>query len=125
MWEPGQLWTFLPLGYALTIAIEIPVLLIGLSPSHTWRQRILAGFALTAFTYPIVILVLPLLLGNYDEWVYVTVAEIFAPLAECLLFWLAVGGDLRSRSTWRDFAAIVVANVASFLCGEFIFSVLF
>jgi len=33
------------------------------------------------------------------------------------LFWLAFGKEAR----WRDFAVIVVANVASFLIGEVVF----
>jgi hypothetical protein len=45
---------------------------------------------------------------------------VFAPAAECALFWLAFGerGGLARRSTWRDFAAITLANVLSFLAGE-------
>ena len=39
-------------------------------------------------------------------------------MAECLLFWLAFGKEV----TWRDFAVIVVANLASFLAGEFVYS---
>jgi hypothetical protein len=42
---------------------------------------------------------------------------VFAPVAECALFWLAFGKEAR----WRDFVAIVVANLASFLLGEVIF----
>ena len=55
-----ELWAFLPLGYLLTIAIEIPILLFSLSPSHPPGRRLLAGCWLTACTYPVVILVLPL-----------------------------------------------------------------
>jgi len=48
------------------------------------------------------------------------VAETFAPLAECALFWLAYGKaeELGKRSMWQDMATIVVANLASFLGGE-------
>jgi len=118
--SPYELWRFLPIGYLFTIAIETPILFIGLSAQHSKRRRILAGIWLTASTYPIVILVLPLLLMERSPTLYAVVAEIFAPVAECLLFWLAFGvrSELGSRAMWRDFATIVIANLASFLVGE-------
>ena len=80
----------------------------------------LAGVWLTACTYPIVTLVLPLLLVNSTRTIYLLVAETFAPVAECILFWLAFGNpsEVGKASMWRDFIAIVVANLASFLLGE-------
>ena len=116
--SPWELWHFLPIGYLFTIAIETPILFLGLSPLHSKRRRILAGLWLTACTYPIVVLVLPLLFVNNSRAVYLVFAEIFAPVAECVLFWLAFGKEAR----WRDFGMIVIANVASFLAGEVIFS---
>ena len=115
--SPFELWRFLPLGYLLTILIETPILFVGLSPHHSKRRRIVAGLWLTACTYPIVTLVLPLLLIDHSRGFYLLIAETFAPVAECLLFWLAFGTQAR----WRDFAVIVVANLASFLVGEAIF----
>lgn len=124
--SPLELWRFLPLGYLLTIAIETPILFFGLAPRHPKRHRLLAGLWLTAATYPIVTLVLPLLLENYSRVVYLVVAETFAPVAECILFWLAFGSaaELGKRSMWRDFAAIVLANLASFTAGEIMYRVL-
>jgi len=112
-----ELWRFFPIGYLVTIAIETPILLLGLSSRHTFRRRLLAGIWLTACTYPIVTLVLPIVFVNHSRALFLLVAEIFAPVAECLLFWMAFGqkGD---RSIWRDFAVIVVANLASFGVGE-------
>ena len=51
---------------------------------------------------------------------YLVVAETFAPVAECVLFWLAFGKETEvgTRSMWRDFTAIIVANLASFAAGE-------
>jgi hypothetical protein len=112
--SPSELWRFLPIGYVLTIAIETPILFFGLSPHHFKRRRIAAGIWLTACTYPIVVLVLPLLMVNQSRAVFLLVAEVFAPVAECLLFRLAFGKEARRR----DFAIIVIANVASFLVGE-------
>jgi hypothetical protein len=117
---PSELWRFLPFGYLLTILIETPILLVGLSARHSIKRRVLAGVWLTACTYPIVTLVLPLLFTNSSRTVYLLVAETFAPVAECILFWLAFGNEneVGTRSLWRDFATIVLANLASFLLGE-------
>jgi hypothetical protein len=115
--SPFELWQFFPIGYLLTIAIETPILFFGLSPHHSKRRRILAGLWLTACTYPIVTLMLPLLLVDHSRAFYLLIAEVFAPVAECGLFWLAVGKEV----TWRDFAVIVIANLASFLLGEVVF----
>jgi hypothetical protein len=118
--SPFELWRFLPLGYLFSILIETPVLLIGLSQRHPIKRRLFAGIWLTACTYPIVVLVLPLALAQVSRAKYLVVAEIFAPVAECVLFWLAYGESeqLGKASMWRDFAAIVIANLASFLGGE-------
>lgn len=118
--SPTELWRFFPFGYLLSILIETPVLLIGLSKRHPIRRRLLAGVWLTACTYPIVVLVLPLLFVNTSRMSYLVVAETFAPVAECVLFWLAYGelAEVGKRSMWQDFATIIVANLASFLGGE-------
>jgi hypothetical protein len=116
--SPHDLWRFLPIGYLFTIAIETPILLLGLSRHHSIKRRLLSGTWLTACTYPIVVLVLPLLLVNQSRTVYLVVAETFAPVAECLLFWAAFGKETR----WRDFGVIVLANLASFLIGALIFT---
>jgi hypothetical protein len=124
--SPLQLWRFLPLGYLLTIAIETPILFVALSRRHSNRHRLMAGLWLTACTYPIVTLVLPLLLENYSRAVFLLVAETFAPVAECILFWLAFGNatEFGKGSMWRDFGAIILANLASFLAGEIIYRLL-
>jgi hypothetical protein len=118
--SPSELWRFLPFGYLFTILIETPVLLVGLAKRHSVRRRLIAGVWLTACTYPIVVLVMPLLFTNSSRLVYLSVAETFAPVAECALFWLAYGesAQVGKASMWRDFAAIVIANLASFLGGE-------
>ena len=118
--SPSELWRFFPIGYLLTIAIETPVLVFGLSPQHKLKRRLLAGVWLTGCTYPIVTLVLPLLLINQARVFFLLVAEVFAPVAECLLFWLAFDSiaGLKTRQTWRDFLVIVIANLASFGIGE-------
>lgn len=118
--SPNELWRFLPIGYLLTILIETPILVVGLSARHRLRRRLIAGVWLTACTYPIVTLVLPLLLVHSSRATFLVVAETFAPVAECILFWLAFGQDTEvgTPSMWRDFSAIVVANLASFTAGE-------
>lgn len=112
----GDLWYFLPFGYLLTILIETPILLIGLSSKLSLKQRLLCGVWLTACTYPIVVLVLPTLFYGEARWLYLLVAEMFAPVAECLLFWMAFR---HCDVGWaRSFVAIVIANLASFGVGE-------
>lgn len=116
----NELWRFLPLGYLLTILIETPILLVVLSQRHPFSRKLFAGVWLTACTYPIVVLVLPLLFAPDQRILYLVVAETFAPVAECVLFWLAFGNreSVGTRSMWRDFMAIVIANLASFSIGE-------
>jgi len=118
--SPNELWHFLPLGYLLTILIETPILIVGLSRRHALKRKVLAGVWLTACTYPIVVLVLPVLFAQQSRTVYLLVAETFAPLAECILFWLAFGSpeEAGKPSMWRDFIAIILANLASFGVGE-------
>ena len=118
--SPSDLWRFLLIGYPFTILIETPVLLLGLSQRHSIKRRLFAGVWLTACTYPIVVLVMPLMFANVSRTIYLAVAETFAPVAECILFWLAYGKaeELGKRSMWQDFATIVIANLASFLGGE-------
>ncbi len=118
--SPSELWHFLLPGYLLTILIETPILCVGLSCRHPLRRKLLAGIWLTACTYPIVTLVLPLLLNSSSRKVYLVIAETFAPVGECLLFWLAFGtrAELGKPSMWRDFITIILANLASFGLGE-------
>jgi hypothetical protein len=118
--SPSELWRFLPLGYLLTILIETPILCLGLSQRHPLRRKLLAGVWLTACTYPIVALVLPLLFSPDSRALYLVVAETFAPVAECVLFWLAFGKteEVGEPAMRRDFLAIIAANLASFGFGE-------
>lgn len=119
---PEELLRFLPVGYLVTVLVETPVLLLGLSPRLTTRrQRLFAGLWLTACTYPIVVLVLPILFASSSRAAYLAVAETFAPLAECVLFWLVFAKGREAADTGalvRSFAAIVIANVLSFIAGE-------
>ena len=106
--------------YLLTIAIETAVLIVGLSKRHSIRVKLFAGVWLTACTYPVVWLVLPPLLPDRTE--YLLVAETFAPLAECILFWLAfLRGSPRDGAFTRDMLAIIAANLASFGFGELLY----
>jgi hypothetical protein len=115
------LWQFLLFGYGFSVLIEAPILFAGLSPRHSYSRRLFAGFWLTACTYPIVVLVLPLCIDTQEHRaLYLVVAETFAPAAECVLFWAAFG----TREEWgrwsmgRDFLVITLANLASFGGGE-------
>ncbi len=115
-----HLWYFLPIGYLTTILIETPVLIMGLSPKLTFRQKVMCGVWLTACTYPIVVLVLPALMDDFSRNVYITVAELFAHFGECVIFWAAFRGRVAFETPdWiRCFLAILAANFASFTLGE-------
>ncbi|MEO8649478.1 MAG: hypothetical protein ABI539_09960 [Acidobacteriota bacterium] len=117
---PAELWYFFPFGYLLTILIETPILLIGLSTRISVAQKFFFGVWLTACTYPVVVLILPNLFFGMPRWQYLFVAETFAPLAECALFWAAFarGRELPTTDLLRSLAAIVAANLASFGIGE-------
>ncbi len=111
---------FLLRGYLISIAIETPVLLVGLSRPHSLRRRLFAGVWLTACTYPMVVLVLPVLMEELPRWQYLLVAETFAPVAECTLFALAfhARSTLSRRAKIQDLFVIVLANLCSFGFGE-------
>jgi hypothetical protein len=107
--------------YLLTVAVETAVLLLALSRRHSILRRLVAGVWLTACTYPVVWYVIPFAFDPYSERLgYLLVAETFAPLAECLIFWAAFvwGRSTDRRATLRDLTAIVLANLASFGVGE-------
>jgi hypothetical protein len=118
--NPDNVWSFLPVGYLLSILVETPVLLLGLSRRHPLGRRLFAGVWLTMCTYPVVVLVLPPLFDRTQQAAYLVVAETFAPVAECALFWLAFGKreEWGRWSMWQDFAVITLANLASFGVGE-------
>ena len=119
----GRYLVLMCIFYLFPIAVETPVLVLGLSRRHPLRHRLFAGVWLTACTYPIVWLVLPAIFNPLEkEALYLTVAETFAPLAECLLFWLMFGkAEPRTKAFfWQDMIAITVANLASFGVGKLI-----
>jgi hypothetical protein len=106
--------------YVVTIAIETPILMAGLSRRHPMMNRVFAGVWLSACTYPFVWIVFPLLIDTQNQKaLYLAVAETFAPVAECLLFWVAFGNaQPRTRANFRrDMAVIILANLASFGVG--------
>ena len=126
-----ELWQAMPWNYLLTIALETPILLFLLANRHPWPRRLFAGIWLTACTYPVVWIVLPLTVWQWWGYaVYLVVAETFAPLAECGLFWMAFPAatptDSRDpqaasgKSIGLDCSAIVIANLVSFLLGGLI-----
>lgn len=135
--DPLELWRFLPRGYAWTVAFEAPILWFGLSPGHSAARKLLAALWLTACTYPIVVLVLPIVVEeHWGRIAYLAIAETFAPLAEVVLFLTlvrplplpplgspaAVTPTMESlKIDWRrDAAAIVVANLTSFIVGGWV-----
>lgn len=116
----SQLWLFFPIGYLTTILIETPILLVGLSPKLSFKQKLMCGIWLTACTYPIVVLVLPALMQDFSRDLYILVAESYAHFGECVIFWLAFRDklELGTKDWIRCFIAILGANFASYSIGE-------
>ena len=124
-----EIWGFIGWGYLLTIALETPVLMLALARRHPLSRRFIAGLWLTACSYPIVVIVLPIVMEGMSRGAYLAVAETFAPLSECLIFFYAFPPDPRRDrlqenrppppTYWQDGIAIVAANLLSFLYGEF------
>lgn len=115
-----DLLLLLVVGYILTVLIEVPILCVGMSSKHRMKDKVISGLLLTAFTYPIVIMVIPAGLYSADitsRWACLGVSETFAPLAEILFFRYLVHQRFMSTLD-RDAVAIVVANLASFVAGE-------
>ncbi len=104
---------FLMVGYLFTVLIEAPILYFGLSSRYTRVQRAFSACWLTACTYPIVILVLPGLFRPDQRASFLLVAETFAAVGECGLFWAIFRPINR-----RDVTVVALANVLSFLVGE-------
>ena len=96
---PEDLWAWMPKGYLFTISIETTILLIGLSARHSWKVRLFCGVWLTACTYPIVVLVLPLLLpqGHLAAMAMVTV----------LIFSERLEQPMPLRWRWRGFGKLI------------------
>lgn len=124
----AYLWRFLVVGYLLGVVLETPILLLLLSRSHSFRRRVAAGFWLTACSYPIIVLVLPVLFNPATNGLlYTIVAETVAPVMEAILFHLAFrttqgeSSVKRRQQIIQDSGAILVANLFSFGVGLLIF----
>lgn len=116
--------SWMPVYYLITVAVELSVLWFALSRRYSSRSKWVAGFWLTACTYPILWLVLPPFFDDY--WTYMAVGETLVPLIECGLFWAVFIRPLPPNrlATRRDMAAVVAANVSSFLFGLLVNAVL-
>ncbi len=110
-------------SYVFTILLETAVLLLTLSAVHGIGRRLFAGVWLTACTYPLLWLVLPKFIDpDTQRALYLTVGESLVPVAECALFWLAFQRRRAYSSAilWRDWTAIILANLVSFGVGELV-----
>lgn len=109
---------FLILGYLATISIEAPVLCVGMDRQTPVRLRLQAGLLLTAFTYPVVAILLPLVMsGVFSRPVYLLAAEVFAPAAEILFFRFMTARKVTAPLDRND-VVIIVANLLSFSIGH-------
>lgn len=103
-------------GYILSLVVELPVLVLGLSPSHKLNEKVLAGLWLTACTYPAFSWVFPSFI--HEPVLLTFVREAYAALGEAFLFWLAFVKLAGGTSLRRDILVVILANVLSFLFGE-------
>jgi hypothetical protein len=113
------------ISLVFTIFVETLVLLVGLSPRHPVSRRLAAGVWLNVCSYPILWLVLPYLLSPaQNRTLYLAVGEPLVTLMECALFYLAFqrGRGLNHREFFRDWIAIILANLASFGLGELFYT---
>lgn len=110
---PASAWFELARAYLITVLVEGVVLWFGLAAAHSRARRCGAALWLSACTLPVVHFVFP---GVGPPIVWVPLAEVFAPVAECALFFTVVAPQAR-QSRLRDGVTIVVANLASFLVG--------
>jgi hypothetical protein len=111
--------------FVFTITVETLVLLAGLSKRHSISRRFAAGVWLSACTYPLLWMVLPVFLPpERNLALYLAVGESFVPVAECALFWQVFqrGRDFNHSELWRDWTVIFIANLASFGLGELVWS---
>ena len=115
--NPSELFLFFLLGYIATVVIEVPVLMTGLASKHSLWEKFMCGLLLTAFTYPIVVLVLPAtVLPRWGQIMYLVIAETYAPLAEVLFFRFMTNQQLLAMPD-RDAVVITIANLLSFALG--------
>ncbi|MBX9687307.1 MAG: hypothetical protein K2X27_11435 [Candidatus Obscuribacterales bacterium] len=121
---PLPIWVGMVIkGYLLTIVLEAPILVWGLGARYKLKEKILAVPLLTACSYPFVTILFPIIWNPYEIYpCYITISETFAPLFECLIFALlfqkAKVISLNQRCS--DFLVIILANLFSFVCGEFL-----
>lgn len=117
-----ELFLFFAIGYTATVALELPVLMLGLSHRHSSSTKLLLGFLLTAFTYPVVVLIMPVLIQpSCGYTAYIVIAETYAPVAEILFFRFVLNRNLFAPVD-RDAIAIVLANILSFAVGALFLS---
>jgi hypothetical protein len=130
----GKLWGFFAVsavgivglagGYAAVPAVLPP----GVDPAFGDGLCAVWGTAFLLWVAALVWLVLPPPFAGEPRWAYLLVAETFAPVAECAIFWFAfvrppprAEPDANERpggAPARDFAVIALANLCSFGFGE-------
>lgn len=98
-------------AYALTLAVEIPVLLVLLGKQHGWKLTARNGIVASSLTLPFVWFVFPSLGLGY--WPALAVSEIFAFAAEAGIYF-ALFKKIGAR---RAIVASAACNSASFILG--------
>lgn len=99
-----------------TVVLESLVLFLCLTPDIQPRQRLIAGLSLSLITFPFVNILFPMLLSPFEnKIVFYVIAEMFACLTECLLFWFFFNrSKTKDKQFFSNIIAIVFANFFSF-----------
>lgn len=95
------------IAFSLTLALEAP-LFFALLSHRSWKERIVFWLLANLYSYPPVFFLFPYL-GRSAE----ALAEIWAPVCE-----IGVGCIILPRFGKRDAAAVVIANLFSWLAGK-------
>lgn len=97
---------------ALTVAIELPVVLLVLR-GRKWRRTLLAVLLANGLSHPLLHFALPHALAPEPKGRFILVGELAVFVLEALLYWLLV----RPRPRARAITASAVANAVSYAVG--------
>ena len=116
----APLWVYLPY-LALTLGIELPVVMLLLRPRcGTWRS-LLAGLLASSVTHPLLWYVWPLVVSPYHYELYVATGEVLVVVIETVVLHEVALRRVDSMVRWRRWglalAVAMAANATSFGVG--------
>jgi hypothetical protein len=100
------------LGLALTLAVEVPVVLL-LLRRRGWKRVLAAALVANLVSHPLLHFVLPRIVSPMARGQFILVGEIGVFVLEALIYWAV----LRPRPWPLAVAAAALANAASYSIG--------